>query len=133
MVKLAMPLVVFNEMNWFRALSCTPPLASATSSPLPPAGALFCVERKRRATPVGAWLMTASSQKPPPRDRGKLGVHLQPRGAAGEEQVWQAGLRGDGSVDQEGVVDQDALGTPFDREPGGGRVAAHQGLRRGGC
>ena len=63
--KLAMPLVVFNEMNWFRALSCTPPLASATSSPLPPAGALFCVERKRRATPVGAWLMTASSQKPP--------------------------------------------------------------------
>ena len=63
--KLAMPLVVFNEMNWFRALSCTPPLASATSSPLPPAGALFCVERKRRATPEGAWLMTASSQKPP--------------------------------------------------------------------
>ena len=63
---------------------------------------------------------------PDPRDRGKLGVHLQPRGAAGEEQVWQAGLRGDGSVDQEGVVDQDALGTPFDREPGGGRVAAHQ-------
>ena len=42
------------------------------------------------------------------------------------KQVWQAGFRGDGSVDQEGVVDQDALGTPFDREPGGGRVAAHQ-------
>ena len=63
---------------------------------------------------------------PEPRDRGKLGVHLQPRGAAGEEQVRQAGLRGDGSVDQEGVVDQDALRTPFDREPGRGRVAAHQ-------
>ena len=63
---------------------------------------------------------------PEPRDRGKLGVHLQPRGAAGEEQVWQAGLRGDGSVDQEGVVDQNALGTPFDREPGRGRIAAHQ-------
>ena len=29
---------------------------------------------------------------PDPRDRGKLGVH--PRGAAGEEQAWQAGLRG---------------------------------------
>ena len=63
---------------------------------------------------------------PEPRDRGKLGVHLQPRGAAGEEQVGQAGLRGDGPVDQEGVVDQDALGAPFDREPGRGRVAAHQ-------
>ena len=63
---------------------------------------------------------------PEPRDRGKLGVHLQPRGAAGEEQVRQAGLRGDGPVDQEGVVDQDALRTPFDREPGGCRVAAHQ-------
>ena len=63
---------------------------------------------------------------PEPRDRGKLGVHLQPRGAAGEEQVGEAGLRGDGPVDQEGVVDQDALGTPFDREPGRGRVAAHQ-------
>ena len=63
---------------------------------------------------------------PEPRDRGKLGVHLQPRGAAGEEQVGQAGLRGDGPVDQEGVVDQDALRTPFDREPGRGRVAAHQ-------
>ena len=37
---------------------------------------------------------------PEPRDRGKLGVHLQPRGAAGEEQVRQAGLRGDGAVDQ---------------------------------
>ena len=63
---------------------------------------------------------------PEPRDRGKLGVHLQPRGAAGEEQVGQAGLRGDGPVDTEGVVDQDALRTPFDREPGRGRVAAHQ-------
>ena len=38
---------------------------------------------------------------PEPRDRGKLGVHLQSCGAAGEE-------------------------TPFDREPGCGRVAAHQ-------
>ena len=63
---------------------------------------------------------------PEPRDRGELRVHLQPRGAAGEEQVGQAGLRGDGPVDQEGVVDQDALGAPFDREPGRGRVAAHQ-------
>ena len=63
---------------------------------------------------------------PEPRDRGKLGVHLQPRGAAGEEQVWQAGLRGDGPVDPQRVVDQDALRTPFDREPGRGRVAAHQ-------
>ena len=63
---------------------------------------------------------------PEPRDRGKLGVHLQPRGAAGEEQVGQAGLRGDGPVDPQRVVDQDALGTPFDREPGRGRVAAHQ-------
>ena len=63
---------------------------------------------------------------PEPRDRGKLGVHLQPRGAAGEEQVGQAGLRGDGPVDPQGVVDQDALRTPFDREPGRGRVAAHQ-------
>ena len=63
---------------------------------------------------------------PEPRDRGELGVHLQPRGAAGEEQVGQAGLRGDGPVDQEGVVDQDALRTPFDGEPGRGRVAAHQ-------
>ena len=63
---------------------------------------------------------------PEPRDRGELRVHLQPRGAAGEEQVGEAGLRGDGPVDQEGVVDQDALGTPFDREPGRGRVAAHQ-------
>ena len=63
---------------------------------------------------------------PEPRDRGKLRVHLQPRGAAGEEQVGQAGLRGDGPVDKEGVVDQDALRTPFDREPGRGRVAAHQ-------
>ena len=63
---------------------------------------------------------------PEPRDRGKLGVHLQPRGAAGEEQVGQAGLRGDGPVDKEGVVDQNALRTSLDREPGGGRVAAHQ-------
>ena len=63
---------------------------------------------------------------PEPRDRGKLGVHLQPGGAAGEEQVGQAGLRGDGPVDPQRVVDQDALRTSFDREPGGGRVAAHQ-------
>ena len=64
---------------------------------------------------------------PDPRDRGKLGVHLQPRGAAGEEQVRQAGLRGDGPVDQEGVVDQDARRAPLDREPArDGRVAAHQ-------
>ena len=47
-------------------------------------------------------------------------------GAAGEEQVGQAGLRGDGPVDTEGVVDQDALHTALDREPGRGRVAAHQ-------
>ena len=63
---------------------------------------------------------------PEPRDRGKLGVHLQPRGAAGEEQVGQAGLRRDGPVDPQRVVDQDALRTPFDREPGRGRLAAHQ-------
>ena len=63
---------------------------------------------------------------PEPRDRGKLGVHLQPRGAAGEEQVGQAGLRGDGPVDPQRVVDQDALRTSLDREPGRGRVAAHQ-------
>ena len=63
---------------------------------------------------------------PEPRDRGELRVHLQPGGAAGEEQVGQAGLRGDGPVDPQGVVDQDALGTPFHREPGRGRVAAHQ-------
>ena len=61
-----------------------------------------------------------------PEPRGKLGVHLQPRGAAGEEQVGQAGLRGDGPVDPQRVVDQDALRTSLDREPGGGRVAAHQ-------
>ena len=70
--------------------------------------------------------LTEAAGVPEPRDRGKLGVHLQPRGAAGEEQVGEAGLRGDGPVDQEGVVDQDALTTPFDREPGRGRVAAHQ-------
>ena len=63
---------------------------------------------------------------PEPRDRGKLGVHLQPRGAAGEEQVGQAGLRGDGPVDTERVVDQDALHTALDGEPGRGRIAAHQ-------
>ena len=63
---------------------------------------------------------------PEPRDCGKLRVHLQPRGAAGEEQVGQAGLRGDGPVDPQRVVDQDALRTSLDREPGGGRVAAHQ-------
>ena len=39
---------------------------------------LFCVASKRRATPVGAWLMTASSQSPEPRDGRKLGVHLSP-------------------------------------------------------
>ena len=66
--------------------------------------------------------LTEAAGVPEPRDRGKLGVHLQPRGAAGEEQVGQAGLRGDGPR----VVDQDALGTPFDREPRRGRVAAHQ-------
>ena len=49
-----------------------------------------------------------------------------PFGAAGEEQVGQAGLRGDGPVDPQRVVDQDALRTSLDREPGGGRVAAHQ-------
>ena len=38
--------------------------SSATSSPLPPAGVLSCVDRNSRATPVGAWLITASSQKP---------------------------------------------------------------------
>ena len=63
---------------------------------------------------------------PEPRDGRELRVHLQPRGAAGEEQVGQAGLRGDGPVDPQRVVDQDALRTPFDREPGGGRIAAHQ-------
>ena len=66
---------------------------------------------------------------PEPRDCGKLRVHLQPGGAAGEEEVGQAGLRGDGPVDQEaqeGVVDQDALRASLDRELGGGRVAAHQ-------
>ena len=40
--------------------------------------------------------------------------------------VDEAGLRGHGPVGQEGVVDQDALRTPFDREPGRSRVAAHQ-------
>ena len=69
--------------------------------------------------------LTEAAGVPEPRDRGKLGVHLQP-GAAGEEQVGQAGLRGDGPVDPQGVVDQDALRTPFDREPGRGRFAAHQ-------
>ena len=70
--------------------------------------------------------LTKAAGVPEPRDRGKLGVHLQPGGAAGEEQVGQAGLRGDGPVDPQRVVDQDALRTPFDREPGGGRVATHQ-------
>ena len=70
--------------------------------------------------------LTEAAGVPEPRDRGKLGVHLQPRGAAGEEQVGQAGLRGDGPVDPQGVVDQDALRTALDREPGRGRVAAHQ-------
>ena len=116
-----MPLVVFNEMNWFRALSCTPPLASATSSPLRGEEEA----RHSRGRLVDDGQLAEAARVPDPRDRGKLGVHLQPRGAAGEEQVWQAGLRGDGSVDQDSVVDQDALGTPFDREPGGGRVAAH--------
>ena len=74
--------------------------------------------------------MTASSQKPPgspsPVTAANFVFISNPRGAAGEEQVGQAGLRGDGPVDKEGVVDQDALRTPFDREPGRGRVAAHQ-------
>ena len=63
---------------------------------------------------------------PEPRDGRKLGVHLQPHGAAGEEEVVEAGLRRHGPVDQQRVVDQDALGASLDREPGGGRVAAHQ-------
>ena len=36
------------------------------------------------------------------------------------------GLRGHAPVDQQRVVDQDALGASLDREPGSGRVAAHQ-------
>ena len=82
--------------------------------------------RRSRGCLVDDRQLTEAAGVPEPRDRGKLGVHLQPRGAAGEEQVGQAGLRGDGPVDTEGVVDQDALRTALDREPGGGRVAAHQ-------
>ena len=63
---------------------------------------------------------------PEPRDGRKLRVHLQPGGAAGEEQVGQAGLGRNGPVDPQRVVDQDALSPALDREPGGGRVAAHQ-------
>ena len=70
--------------------------------------------------------LTEAAGVPEPRDGRKLRVHLQPGGAAGEEQVGQAGLRGDGPVDPQRVVDQDALRTPFDREPGRGRLAAHQ-------
>ena len=74
--------------------------------------------------------MTASSQKPPgspsPVTAANLVFISSPDGAAGEEQVWQAGFRGDGPVDPQRVVDQDALRTPFDREPRRGRVAAHQ-------
>ena len=82
--------------------------------------------RHSRGRLVDDGQLTEAAGVPEPRDRGKLGVHLQPRGAAGEEQVWQAGLRGDGPVDKEGVVDQDALRTALDREPGGGRVTAHE-------
>ena len=125
----ASPLVVLKLISSFRAFSCSPPEASATSSPLPPAPLLF-VARKRRATPRGRLVddgqLAEATGVPEPRDRGELRVHLQPGGAAGEEQVGEAGLRGDGPIDQEGVVDQDALGAPFDREPGRGRVAAHQ-------
>ena len=62
---------------------------------------------------------------PDPRDGRELRVHLQPHGASGEEEV-VAGLGRDGPVDQEGVVDQDALDAALDRQQGSRRVAAHQ-------
>ena len=105
-------------------------MASATSSPLPPRGRVVLrgeeEARHSRGRLVDDRQLAEAAGVPEPRDRGKLGVHLQPRGAAGEEQVGQAGLRGDGPVDPQRVVDQDALRTPFDREPGRGRLAAHQ-------
>ena len=77
---------------------------------------------------MGAWLMTASSQKPPgspsPVTAANLVFISSP--VVPPERNRQAGFRGDGPVDAEGVVDQDALRAPFDREPGRGRVAAHQ-------
>ena len=82
--------------------------------------------RHSRGRLVDDGQLTEAAGVPEPRDGRKLRVHLQPGGAAGKEQVGQAGLRGDGPVDTEGVVDQDALRTSLDREPGGGRVAAHQ-------
>ena len=82
--------------------------------------------RHSRGRLVDDGQLTEAAGVPEPRDGRKLRVHLQPGGAAGEEQVGQAGLRGDGPVDAEGVVDQDTLRTSLDREPGGGRVAAHQ-------
>ena len=69
---------------------------------------------------------TKAAGVPDPRDGRELGVHLQPHGASGEEEVVEAGLGRDGAVDQEGVVDQDALGAALDRQQGSGRIAAHQ-------
>ena len=63
---------------------------------------------------------------PDSRDDRELRVHLQPRGAAGEEEVVEAGLGRDSAVDQERVIDQDALGPALDRQQGSRRVAAHQ-------
>ncbi|CAE7815496.1 unnamed protein product [Symbiodinium sp. CCMP2592] len=108
------------DMNWSRALSCTPPLASATSSQFPPAGALFCVPRKSRATPVGAWLMTASSQKPPgsPSPVTAANFVFSSSPAVPPERCrYRYGLRRDGAVDEEGVIDQDPLNAALDGEP----------------
>ena len=61
-----------------------------------------------------------------PRDLGVSRIDLHSRGAARDVQVRQAGFGCDGSVDEEGVVDQDALSTALDGEPGRCRIAAHQ-------
>ena len=63
---------------------------------------------------------------PESRDGRELGVQLQPHVASGEEEVVEAGLGRDGPVDQEGVIDQDALDAALDRQQGSRRVAAHQ-------
>ena len=114
MAKLAMPFVLFMEINWNRLFSCTPPPASAFSSTTP------------------FWLLASAAKKPRPSPRhsahhndGAVGgshrdllqqraEHLHTAGAARQAQEGQRRLGGEDPVDAQSIVHQHHVSTALD-------------------
>ena len=114
MAKLAMPFVLFMEMNWNRLFSCTPPPASAFSSTTP---FWLLASSSKEASPVGRGIPRHHNDGAvggPHRDLlQQRAEHLHTAGAARQAQEGQRRLGGEDPVDAQGIVHQHPLVPPW--------------------